>query len=224
MSALILAAGAGARMGDRPKTFLKAGGATLVERAVDQVRSFATEIILGVRERDVDRASRLVGGLPVIVLAGGATRQETVELLLARATRPMILLHEVARPLAPAQLFSDVLAAADTFGAAVPFLPTSQRDSIAFRDGEFLGAALPRDGVVATQTPQAFDTEMLVAVFEEAKRQGWNETSVAMLFIRTGRRVRLVPGDAANVKITFPEDWKAARPRLLKSDQRSRAR
>ena len=54
VSALILAAGSGARMADRPKAFLAAGGKTLVERAVVQVRPFATEVIVGVREKDLD--------------------------------------------------------------------------------------------------------------------------------------------------------------------------
>ncbi len=220
VSALILAAGSGTRMVDRPKAFLKVGGVTLVERVVDQVRPFATEIIVGVRGRDIDLATRLFEGLPVIVLAGDSTRQGTVERLLARATRRLVLIHDAARPLAPPRLFCDVLAAADTFGAATPFLPAVRNDSVALRDGEFLGSALPRDDVIATQTPQAFDAEMLVAVVDEAKRRGWDETSIPTLCIRAGKPVRLVPGDTANLKITFPEDWKAARHSLLKQDSR----
>lgn len=218
VSALILAAGSGARMADRPKAFLKVGGATLVERVVGQVRIFAAEVIVGVRDRDIDRTSRLLEGLPGIVIAGGATRQGTVERLLARATRRLILLHEAARPLTPPKLFSEVLAAADTFGAATAVFPVGRRDSLALRDGEFLGSALPRDDVIATQTPQAFDAGMLAAVVDEARRRGWDEASIPTLCVRAGRRVRLVPGDAANVKITFPEDWKAARRSLRKRD------
>ena len=174
VSAIILAAGSGARMADRPKAFLKVGGATLVERVVGQVRFFAAEVIVGVRDCDIDWASRLLEGLPVIVIAGGATRQGTVELVLARATRRLILLHEAARPLTPPRLFSEVLAAADTFGAATPVFPAGPRDSLALRDGEFLGEALPRDDVIATQTPQAFDAETPNAVVDEAKRRGWD--------------------------------------------------
>lgn len=218
VSALILAAGSGARMADRPKAFLKAGGKTLVERVVILVRPFASQVIVGVREADLDRATRLLDGLGAVVIAGGATRQGTFERLLDRATHPLVLLHEAARPLAPPELFAAVLAAAAAYGAATPYIPAGSRDSLAMKDGEFLGSPLPRDDVVRTQTPQAFRAETLVRVCREAKRRGWDGASIPTLCIRAGQRVRLVPGDTANLKITFGEDWQAVRRGLLKRD------
>ena len=216
VSALLLGAGSGLRIG-QPKAFLEVGGRTLLEQGVEQVQAFASEIVVGLRPEDIEPGARVLHDSRAVLVAGGATRHDTVERLLARATRPLILLHEVARPLAPPELFAAVLSAAHEFGAAAPYLPASLRDSVALKVGEFLGASLPRDDVVQTQTPQAFRREMLVEVCREATANGWLEPTVSVpaLCARAGRRVRLVPGDPGNVKITFPEDWEAVRSKLM---------
>ena len=102
VTALILAAGEGDRLG-KPKAFLSVGGMTLLEYAVALVAPFAAEVIVGVRRADMAQAGVLLGDSAVPV-AGGATRQQTLLNGLAAATRPFILLHEVARPLATPEL------------------------------------------------------------------------------------------------------------------------
>jgi len=211
VSALILGAGRGRRIGGRPKAFVEAGGETLLERAVALARPHAAEIIVGLPPEEVESGRRLLDAADVVVAAGGASRQDTVALLLARAGRPLVLLHEVARPLASPALFRAVLAAAARFGAAAPCLPASRRDAVALRAGAFLGTSLPRDGVILTQTPQAFRRALLAEVLRQAEAQGWTEASTAALFARAGRRVRLVAGEPDNLKITFAEDLAAAR-------------
>ena len=67
VSALILAAGGGRRMGDRPKAFLEADGVTLLERVVATVKPFSTEIIVGLRNEDIDRGRRLLAGPDIAV-------------------------------------------------------------------------------------------------------------------------------------------------------------
>ena len=214
VSALILAAGQGTRLGE-PKAFLETKGEALVQRAVRQVRPFAAEIVVGLPEEDLERAADLLSDAGLVLAAGGATRHETVERLLARARRPLILLHEVARPLTPPALFGTVLAAADAFGAATAYVAASRRDSLALREGEFLVAPLRRDRVIRSQTPQAFRRELVLEIFRLGQANGWNEPSnVPALFARAGHRVRLVPGDPDNLKITFPEDWATVRARL----------
>jgi 2-C-methyl-D-erythritol 4-phosphate cytidylyltransferase len=214
VSALILAAGAGTRLG-QSKAFLECDGKTLLERVVEQVAMFAGEVLVGLCKEDLGRVPPFLRSRPVILVAGGETRHATVEALLERATRPLVLLHEVARPLAPPSLFAAVLQAARDFGAAASYVPASTRDSVALDDGGFLGAALPRDQVVKIQTPQAFRRDWLADVFRKAKAQALTEvSSVPPLFFVSGYRVRLVPGSPDNLKITFPEDWESVRSKL----------
>lgn len=212
VTALILAAGEGDRLGI-PKAFLSVDGVTLLERAVALVAPLAAEVIVGVRTADMTQAAVLLGD-SAIPVAGGATRQRTIQNLLAAATRPLILLHEVARPLATPELFARVLAAAREFDAACPCVAASRRDAVAIVDGDFFGEGLSRDRVVLTQTPQAYRRELLTDAMSKAQESGWEGSSAPPACARAGHRVRMIPGERGNLKITFREDWKFARDRL----------
>ena len=65
---------------------------------------------------------------------------------------------------------------------------------------------LPREQVYLAQTPQAFR----VAVLRDALAAGGDATDEAALAERAGHPVRLVEGEPANLKITTPEDLRAA--------------
>ena len=212
VTALILAAGEGDRLG-RPKALLSAGGMTLLEHAVALVAPLADEVIVGVRAADMTRAGVLLGDRAVPV-AGGGTRRQTLLNVLAAATRPLILLHEVARPLATPELCARVLAAALEFDAACPCVAASRRDSIAIVDGDFFGQGLARDRVVRTQTPQAYRRELLADAMLQAEQNGWEDSSAPPACVRAGYRVRMIPGERDNLKITFGEDWDFVRDRI----------
>ena len=217
VSALILAAGMGERMGGQPKAFIRVGAATLLERVVALVRPFADEVIAGLPAADIARGRALLAGHDATVATGGASRQETVSRLLARATRRYVLIHEVARPFARPELFTAVLAAARVHGTATLFVPASRRNALVLRKDDWFGAPLARDDVIALQNPQAYGRDMLLEAERAAGEEGWAETSTANLVARAGYRVRLVPGDPDNLKLTYPEDWDAALARLANS-------
>ncbi|MGI9288759.1 MAG: IspD/TarI family cytidylyltransferase [Pseudomonadales bacterium] len=209
-SALILAAGQGTRLGGKQKAFIEVGGSTLVERAVGSVRHFASQILIGVEAESIPLIREIVG-TECEVIAGGATRQQTVQHLMARAENEIKLIHDVARPLATYSLFKAVVKTASRFGGAVPVLPATRRDSIALSDGEWLGAPLPRNKVVLVQTPYAFSRASITEAIRRAEDDGWQDTTITALLTRAGYRMRLVEGEMANVKITFPEDLAAIR-------------
>jgi 2-C-methyl-D-erythritol 4-phosphate cytidylyltransferase len=123
-----------------------------------------------------------------------------------RATRPIVLLHEVARPFAEPENFAAVLANQET-GAAALYTPLQVRDGLALiSDGVYLGA-LPRSQVVALQTPHAYRRELLLHAHQQAQSLGHREDSTVALVQWAGYRVLLVLGCASNIKITYPEDW-----------------
>ena len=215
VTGLIAAAGSGARLGGQPKAFLQARGITLLERAVEFLAPCCAQVLVGVRPEDVAAARQLLGSRAE-VLAGGATRQETLGNLLAAARREFLLLHDVARPFATPALVQAVLAATAEHGAAAPALPVQTRDSLALQDGDWLGAPLPRERVIGTQTPYAVRRELLVRAYARGTSEGWRETSTATLLTRAGIAVRVIPGDPANWKITYSADWDRAR-RLLEA-------
>lgn len=211
VSALILGAGSGVRMGQGPKAFMQLQAQTLLERAILAVEPYCAEIVAGVREADLPLAEELVDGLGlatrVILVPGGCERQETVTRLVENASCPLVLLHEVARPFARGDSFAAVLAAARQFGAAALYTELRVRDGLALmRNGAF-AAPLPRAEVVALQTPHAYLRTTLLDAHMQAQQSGRREDSTVALVQWAGYEVRLLPGCADNIKITYPEDW-----------------
>jgi 2-C-methyl-D-erythritol 4-phosphate cytidylyltransferase len=140
-----------------------------------------------------------------VVVEGGATRTESVchGVAAVPESAEVIVVHDAARPLASEALFNAVIAAVTTGGAggAVPGLPLS--DTIKVVDGsQRVTATLDRAALVAVQTPQAFDAALL----RRAHANGTEATDDAALVEALGATVRVVPGDARNLKITTPAD------------------
>ncbi|QBS37050.1 2-C-methyl-D-erythritol 2,4-cyclodiphosphate synthase [Thermaerobacter sp. FW80] len=76
---------------------------------------------------------------------------------------------------------------------------------------EWVAATLPRHRLRAVQTPQGFDFQRLWAAHQQARRHGWRGfTDDASLLERLGVPVALVPGDPANLKLTWPTDFAVA--------------
>jgi 2-C-methyl-D-erythritol 4-phosphate cytidylyltransferase len=210
VTALILAAGEGRRLGGIAKVFLEFSGHTLMQHAALLVAPFVGRIVIGVRSCDLAlaqaQAAQLGVGIPVDCVVGGATRQESLGHLIDAATTPYLLIHEVARPWVEPAEFQQVLADLRDHEAVVTCTPMPVRDSIALREGGFLGRALPRSEVVSLQTPHGYRRELLCRAYALARTRGWNEDSTAALVMRTEARVHLVEGSPRNVKITYPED------------------
>ena len=63
-----------------------------------------------------------------------------------------------------------------------------------------------RDRLVAVQTPQVFDAELLKAALQSAVEQGVEVTDDCSAVERLGKKVYLVQGSYENLKITTPVD------------------
>jgi 2-C-methyl-D-erythritol 4-phosphate cytidylyltransferase len=113
----------------------------------------------------------------------------------------IVVVHDAARPLASPALFAAVVDAV-RHGAdcAVPGVPVS--DTIKRVVGDRVVTTVPRDGLVAVQTPQAFRSEALRA----AHAAGGDATDDAALVEQSGGVVVVVPGDPRNIKVTTERD------------------
>jgi len=215
---LVPAGGIGARLGSAtPKQFLALGGVPIL---VATVRHFARHpavqaIVVAVPETHVSRARRMLGSLarrrPLAVVAGGLTRQASVERALQEvaADVELVVVHDAVRPFITGALIDSVLAAARDHGAAICALPINE--TVKRVSEEFVVETEDRSSLWAVQTPQAFRAALLREAHEKASRDGIVGTDDAMLVERLGHRVRVVPGHANNIKITTPADLRRAR-------------
>lgn len=210
VAALIVAAGRGARAGrPGPKQYERLGGEAVLTRTHRAFTSHpGVDRVLTVIHAEDEAAFR--AAVPDGAhCRGGADRQASVRLgLEALAADPpsRVLIHDGARPLISAQTISDVLAALDDAPGALAALPvtdTLKRGA----DGMSLGTH-PRDGLWRAQTPQGFAFDTILTAHRTA--QAGSATDDASLLEAAGTPVALVTGDPANIKLTYPEDFRMA--------------
>jgi len=206
---IVVAAGSGLRFGTR-KQYEILGAQRVLDWAVAAARATSEGVVLAVPP---ELAGESENGADALV-PGGATRSASVRAALA-AVPPdarVIVVHDAARPLAPAWLFESVIAAVRA-GAdcAVPALPIA--DTVKRVRGNEVTATVDRVGLVTVQTPQAFRAEAL----RQAHAGGADATDDASLVEAAGGRVVVVPGDPRNTKVTNRDDLARARERVGRS-------
>ncbi len=219
VGAIIVAGGRGARVGAGvPKQLLEIGGRSILRRAIDAFDGHprVDRIVVVLPSDLVADADKFIGATarPCHVAIGGATRHDSVRCgLEAMPAGPsVILVHDAARPFTSRDLIDRVIGAAEECGAAVPALPAGETVKRVDREALVVRETIARDEVWLAQTPQGFRRSVLEAAM--ARPGGASATDEAMLVERAGLPVRVVPGDAANVKITTPDDLAAARARV----------
>ena len=226
--AIIPAAGTGVRMGSgTPKQFLSLEGVTIF---IHTLRKFARSgvidaIHLGVRPEDMERVradlARESIGKPVAVIAGGATRQETVDRALAAAPpdTEIVVVHDAVRPFVGFDLIGRVVEAARKDGAAILGIPSI--DTVKQVERQMILGTIPRERIVLAQTPQAFRYPLLRDAFANARQEGFMGTDESSLVERLGVNVTVLMGSDRNIKITKPSDLPLARLYLAQETEQS---
>jgi 2-C-methyl-D-erythritol 4-phosphate cytidylyltransferase len=218
VAVILPAAGSGKRFGSSsPKQFLKLAGVPILERTAGFFAEHpaVSEIIIAVPESQVQRSTHRFhnwkSAVKLQLVKGGKTRQQSVASALAAigAGIQWIAVHDAVRPLLTPSLFTALLRAARQSGAAIPGLAVTDTLKKVDKRG-FIVETPHRDHFVQVQTPQVFRRDILVKAFHAAQISRFEGTDEAMLVERCGIRVRVVPGERQNLKITLPEDLRLA--------------
>lgn len=217
VAAIVVAAGRGLRSGNEiPKQYKEIAGEPVLRHSLRLFLGHAgISIVQSVIHPD-DRAlyDGAIRGLELpLPVHGGATRQESVLAGLAALERnppDLVLIHDAARPFATPGLIDRAIAAGSASGAAIPVQPVSDTVKTVDNQGRVTGT-LDRDRLRVVQTPQSFEFRALLAAHRRAVREGRHEfTDDAALAEWAGMTVTTFPGEAANVKLTTPEDFMKA--------------
>jgi 2-C-methyl-D-erythritol 4-phosphate cytidylyltransferase/2-C-methyl-D-erythritol 2,4-cyclodiphosphate synthase len=221
VTAIIAAGGRGQRLGAaQPKQLLEIGGRTILERSVTAFLSHpdvdavvvALPADLAAAPPDYLRAPSSSGPnqKPLRIVAGGERRQDSVANAFG-AVAPqsdVIVIHDAARPFASAGLIARTIVAAAESGAALAAVQsrdTVKRVGVGTAEGaqtRIVSETLSRDTIYLAQTPQAFRRDVLASALAVAA----DATDEAALAERAGHAVRIVDGEAANIKITTAAD------------------
>lgn len=209
---IVVAAGNGVRLAaGTPKAFAPLCGEPLLAHALRGVLGCAeiAHVIVVAPASHLHEARGIASvDQRVEVVAGGADRAASVKAGLG-ALHPddgIVLVHDAARPLAPAALFTRVIHAVRAgHPAVVPGLAVADTIKVVDADGR-VQATPDRESLRAVQTPQGFLREVL----EHAHAEGTGGTDDAGLVERVGGHVLVVEGDPRAFKVTSALDLAVA--------------
>lgn len=207
-AAILVAAGSSSRMGFDKPTALLCGSPVIVHslRAIQDCADIAVAVLV-CGEHRIPEFTTLAAPFDKFrhIVAGGAVRGTSVlrGLEALSSDQPLfVAVHDAARPLASAPLFSSVLASAAAHGAASAAQPVS--DSLHRADASgALDQTVPRENLFAMQTPQAAQFTTLFTALHTSHTTATDEVSA---LIAVGIHPVPVLHDSPNFKITYPAD------------------
>jgi 2-C-methyl-D-erythritol 4-phosphate cytidylyltransferase len=217
-AAIVVAAGSGARLGaGRPKAFVALAGRPMVSWSLDAIAAAGIpRAVVAVPPGHGAAAEDALGGaagdfpLGFALVEGGATRSASVRnALVAAGDVDAVAVHDAARPLAGAELFTATLDALEDADAAIAAARVTDTIKEAGPDGVVVRTH-DRSRLWAIQTPQAFRAAMLRRALDVPDDVLAQATDDAWLVERAGGSVRVVESPPANFKVTTPHDLAVA--------------
>lgn len=221
---LLLAGGRGSRARlAANKAYVEVGGVPMITHSLRTLdRSpWVIELVLVIRPEDRPLAEEAVAGSEVTtpwqMVDGGDTRHssetcglEALAKVIGDGEVDLVAVHDSARPFLSSRLLENLFQEASRHGGAVPSLEL---------EGPLFGVsdhrelhALPHRRLHRAQTPQVFSAPPLLAAYRRARQAGFVGVDTAETVKRfSDLRVKAVPGDPENRKLTFPEDFPAHR-------------
>jgi 2-C-methyl-D-erythritol 4-phosphate cytidylyltransferase len=219
VAAILAAAGSGTRLASstngQPKQLVNLAGrpiyvwSLLAFAAHPQIATIVVvtlpELICVVEEE----VQKLSIKKQVLVVAGGATRQESVyfglKALDGHSARPeFVLVHDAARPFLNAGLIDACISGVTTYGACTTAVYAS--DTVKTVESGVIIETLDRQSIVLVQTPQGARFDWLLAAHKIADEKGHGTTDDAALLEYAGRKVAVVAGSPLNIKVTAAAD------------------
>ncbi len=214
VAAIVPAAGRGRRLkAGKPKPFVEIFRKPLLIHTLSSLqKSFGfTEIILAAPSGQIQSMRGLLdkhGFWNVRIVAGGKTRAESVYCCLVAVSdkSDWVLVHDAARPLLSKNLINRLLQAARRTGAAICAAPVTATVKRVDRARMQIIKTEDRNSLYLAQTPQVFRKEILTKAYGRLGKKAFLATDEAALLDGSPVRVKVISGEAKNIKITTPDD------------------
>ncbi len=221
LAVVVVAAGLGTRLGaDKPKAFVTLAEKTLIEHALENVAEVPAleQVIVAVpaghEAQTVDIIELALAGKNVRfdVVVGGQTRQQSIANALGVIDPEIevVLVHDAARALAPASLFTRVASEVRRTGlGVVPVMKIA--DTVKRVDANVVRETVDREALRVAQTPQGFVAKELLKAYAATTAEHTDDASLVQAH---GMQVNAIEGDERAFKITTADDLTAAELRF----------
>ncbi|MGL4873163.1 MAG: 2-C-methyl-D-erythritol 4-phosphate cytidylyltransferase [Clostridium sp.] len=212
-SAIILAGGRGKRMNsDISKQYIEINKKPILYYTIKKFMncSEVDKIIVVVPENEIDYCKNEVINrydLKVdLIVAGGKERQDSVLNGLEKLEKTdIVLIHDGARPFLSEEMIKNGINFAKKYKSAAPGV--MPKDTIKVKDEKsFSKETLNRAKLIAIQTPQVFEYDLILECHRKVKERGIEVTDDTSVVEAFGKSVYLYDGEYTNIKVTTPED------------------
>lgn len=216
MSAVILCAGSGKRMGgDKTKQMMMLQNKPVIVHTLQtfDLCDFIDEIVIVAKEDEIEEYNHFICDYNLKkvtkVVVGGKTRQESaffgLQNISDKATH--IAIHDGARCLVTDDIIKAVCSMAVRHGAATAACPSFDTPKIVnIHKMTDLTQSVARDKLWLMQTPQVFKSDLYRAAAYIARENGFEATDDVSLIENIGFSCRVVDCGRENLKITTPVD------------------
>jgi len=202
---IILAGGESKRFNSKiPKSYHFYKGKPLLLHSIDKAKNYKkfNKIVLVVNKKH----NKLIKSLnikDIKIIDGGNTRSESAFKALKsirNSNVKNVMIHDAARPNFSLKLLGKLDKELKSNDCVIPAIQT--HDSIKQKSSNTI-KNLKRNDIYLIQTPQAFDYNTL---YNLQNNQSTNITDDASLFIKAGKKIKIIKGEINNNKITINSD------------------
>ena len=204
---IILGAGKGQRFGQKkPKQYFDYNGKNLIDHSIDRaLESKLFKKIIVVISKKYKKKLKKYKDNKVIIINGGRKRQDSSINALKKIKKfkpRYVLIHDAARPNFSIKLLKNLISQLRNHVGVVPSIKS--KDSLKYKiKNKYFN--IDRENIYLTQTPQAFRFKNL---YNLAIKQKSKITDEATLLINQNIKIKFIPGENKNIKITYLDDIK----------------
>jgi 2-C-methyl-D-erythritol 4-phosphate cytidylyltransferase / 2-C-methyl-D-erythritol 2,4-cyclodiphosphate synthase len=208
---IILAGGESKRFNSKlPKPYHLYKGKPLILHSIHKAKKYRkfNKIVLVINKKHKTYINQLkIKGLKIVF--GGKTRAESAYNGLKSIKNYKIknvMIHDAARPDFSLKLIDKLNKELKLNDCIIPAIQTT--DSIKQKSLNIV-TNIKRENIYLIQTPQAFDYKKL---YKLQNNKGVEITDDANLFVRAGKRIKIIKGEKNNNKITISSDINISNP------------
>lgn len=221
----ILAGGVGSRMGvtSMPKQFLPVAGKPIIIHTIEKFYMSGrfdhiyVAVVRDYMSHMADILKKYIGENDrITIVEGGKDRNGSIVNVINKiretdsAPDSILVTHDAVRPFISARIIEDNITAAQEYGATDTVIPATDT-IIRSEKGDVITDIPVRSELYNGQTPQSFRIDWFEHDFNSlSDEQKAILTDACRIFVLCGRDVKIVQGDAYNMKITTPFDLKLA--------------
>ena len=204
---IILAGGESKRFNSKtPKPYHLYKGKPLLLHSIDKAKNYKkfSKIVLVINKKHKAHIKKLkIKGIEIII--GGNTRAKSSYnglKCIRNNNIKNVIIHDAARPNFSLKLLNKLITELKSNDCVIPAIQTT--DSVKQKTSNIV-TNLKRENIYLIQTPQAFNYKKLYTL---QNNKSTEITDDANLFVRAGKKIKIIKGEITNNKITVNSDIK----------------